>query len=187
MREQLSPMGPLWLGQNYKCIFKSVRRFSLAHLVLSERKESRSLFSVSLVGLRQLYIWKSILPSAVELVSCYSPFSCRWKLCLTVWQHHPFPKVQTPMPLGGSRAFFPYTYLLCFAPVFLVRRACKQQKTVRIKMVLKYKIKISLREWNKRAQQWLEPTFLLCLFHLDSPLAVINTVEGGQRPLSWDY
>lgn len=87
MREQLSPMGTCtaWI-QNYKYIFKSVQGFSLTHLVLSKKeKKAQSLFSVSLVGLRQLYIWKSILVSAVELVSCYSAFSCHWKLWLAVW------------------------------------------------------------------------------------------------------
>lgn len=119
---KLSPMGPLtaWI-QNYKCILKvsGASPESIYQSIKQKEKRAESLFSVSLVGLEQLYIWKSILPSAVELVSCYSPFSYRWKLCLTVWQHHPFPKVQDTDAArrGKQELSFPYTYLLCFAPV----------------------------------------------------------------------
>ena len=45
--------------------------------------------------------------------------------------------------------------------------------------VLKCKIKISLRERNKRLGHDQRPTFTFMPFHLDSPFAVINTVEGG--------
>ena len=91
------------------------------------------------------------------------------------------------MPLGREAERF-FTRTFCVLLLFLSEKGLQTAKDRENQdEVCKYKIKISLREWNKRLSNDQKPTFTFVPFHLDSPFAVINTVEGGaEASVLWD-
>lgn len=147
--------------------------------IKQREKKAQGVCSGPLVGLRQLYIWKSVWASAVELVSCFSAFGHPWKL----WLCGDIPPSQGPgtrAPRKGSRAFLSFQVHVVLCP-FLSKelKDCGNKDEA-----LKPKIKTSLGPWNESPVVARNtPLLSAAASGLGWPFAVVATVWGGDGGL----